>query len=223
MRSFAIKAVLLLSVLLPVAAQKPQAESGGIAAKLQPFIENRTLAGAVTLVASKDKMLDLEAVGYADIAAKKPMRTDSLFWIASHVQADHRPALMMLVDEGKVNVDDPVEKYLPEFKGQMVAVEQDKDHVAAEAARCTRSRSGTCCRTPAACRSSRRSSSPTLDLFPLRDGVRSYAMSPLEFEPDTQVRSTPTRASTPRAASSKSSAACRTRSSSTSGSSSRWA
>ena len=71
------------------------------------------------LVASKDKVLDLETVGYADLEAKKPMAKDSLFWIASMTKAMTCTAMMMLVDEGKASVDDPVEKYLPEFKGQM--------------------------------------------------------------------------------------------------------
>ena len=45
-----------------------------------------------------------------------------MFWIASQSKSMTCAGLMMLVDEGKVNVDDPVEKYLPEFKGQMVVV-----------------------------------------------------------------------------------------------------
>ena len=64
--------------------------AAGIASVLQPFVDNHTLAGAVTLVASKDKVLDLEAVGYADIAAKKPMRTDCAVLDRLAVQADHR-------------------------------------------------------------------------------------------------------------------------------------
>lgn len=109
----------------PSWAQPPAAPSSkAVAAVLKPFIDDHVLAGAVTLVASKDKVLSLDAVGYADIAAKKPMRTDNLFWIASMTKPVTATALMMLVDEGKVNVDDPVEKYLPEFKGQMLAVEQ---------------------------------------------------------------------------------------------------
>ena len=105
----------------------PDASPGekGLAAGLQPFVDQHTLAGAVVLVASKDKVLSLEAVGYSDVAAKKPMRTDDLFWIASMSKPMTATALMMLVDEGKVNVDDPVEKYLPEFKGQMLVAEQD--------------------------------------------------------------------------------------------------
>ena len=72
-------------------------------------------------------MLSLEAVGYEEVAARAPMRTNDLFWIASMSKPMTATALMMLVDEGKVNVDDPVEKYLPEFKGQMVIAEEGKD------------------------------------------------------------------------------------------------
>ena len=128
--------------------------AGVIAAKLQPMVEANTMAGVVTLVASKDKVLDLETVGYADVAAKKAMAPDDLFWIASMSKGMTAAAMMMLVDEGKVNVNDPVEKYLPEFRGQMVGVEQ------MIAMRCSRSRdapsrSGKSSPTPPTCRSCR--------------------------------------------------------------------
>lgn len=73
------------------------------------------MAGAVVLVADKEKILNLEAVGWSDLAAKKTMRVDDLFWIASMTKSVTGAALMMLVDEGKLNVDDPVQKYIPEF------------------------------------------------------------------------------------------------------------
>ena len=92
-------------------------------------MDNHSLAGAVTLVANREKVLSLEAVGFADVAAGKPMRPDALFWIASQSKPMTATALMMLVDEGKVSLDDPVAKYLPEFKDQWLAVEQDSDHV----------------------------------------------------------------------------------------------
>lgn len=109
------------------AAEAPAPGPAG--ASLQGFVESHTLAGAVVLVATKEKLLALDAVGWADVAAKKPMQTDCLFWIASMSKPMTATALMMLVDEGKVKLDDPVEHYLPEFRGQMVAVEQDKEHV----------------------------------------------------------------------------------------------
>jgi CubicO group peptidase (beta-lactamase class C family) len=103
-------------------------QPGALAKSLQPFIDNHTLAGAVMVVASKDKVLATETVGSADIAAKKPMQADDLFWIASMTKAMTSTALMMLVDEGKLRLNDPVEKYLPQFRNQMVVVEQDGEH-----------------------------------------------------------------------------------------------
>src|SRR5439155_16158052 len=114
-------AVLSLAVLATapflVRAEKPAAAPAhSVAAALQPFVDSHSLAGAVTLVADRDKVLSLEAVGFADVAAGKPMRPDALFWIASQSKSITAAALMMLVDEGKVKLDDPVEKYLAEFK-----------------------------------------------------------------------------------------------------------
>ena len=74
-------------------------------AALQPFVENHTIAGAVTLVANKDKVLCLSTVGYADLATKKPMRPDNLFWIASMTKPVTATAVLMLQDEGKLSVD----------------------------------------------------------------------------------------------------------------------
>ena len=113
-----------------LAADAPPAwpSDGGMAAKLQPFIDSRVMAGAVVLVADKDSVLDLEAVGYSNLSARKPMKTTDLFYIASMTKCFTATALMMMVDEGKVNINDPVEKYLPEFKGQMVEEAENKGH-----------------------------------------------------------------------------------------------
>jgi CubicO group peptidase (beta-lactamase class C family) len=150
-------------------------------------VDRHELAGAVTLVADQDKVLSLDAVGYADVAAGKPLKTDALFWIASQSKSITATAFMMLVDEGKVKLDDPVEQYLPEFKDQWLAVEQDKDHVLL--------------RKPAHPITVRNLLShtsgmpfmsvlerPTLDLLPLRVAVGSYAMTPLQSEPGTKYQ-----------------------------------
>jgi CubicO group peptidase (beta-lactamase class C family) len=98
-------------------------------AALRPYIQSGALAGAVTLVASKDQILSLEAIGCADLAARKPIKTDQMFWIASMTKPMAASLLMMLVDEQKVDLDAPVEKYLPGFKGQMVETRRDDQHV----------------------------------------------------------------------------------------------
>jgi len=64
------------------------------------------------LVANGDKVLTVETVGFADRENKIAMKADNLFWIASMTKPMTAAALMMLVDEGKVKLDDPVEKYL---------------------------------------------------------------------------------------------------------------
>jgi len=87
---------------------------------LQSFVDKHIAPGVVTLVANKERVLDLEAAGYASLSNKTPMRKDAMFWIASMSKSLTGTALMMLVDEGKVRLDDPVEKFLPEFKGQQV-------------------------------------------------------------------------------------------------------
>ena len=123
--------VVLLSVATCVITSALAAEfpsDGGMAAKLQPFVDNHVIAGAVVLVANKEKVLDLETLGYSDAPAKKPMAGNNLFFIASMTKCFTATALLMMMDEGKVDINDPVEKYLPEFKGQMVEEAANKGH-----------------------------------------------------------------------------------------------
>src|SRR5204862_3272598 len=109
-------------------AEDSPPSSRPIAAALQPFVDSHSLAGAVTLVADKDRVLSLDAVGFADVAGNKPLRPDALFWIASQSKPITATAFMMLVDEGKVSLDDPLEKYLLEFRDQWLIAEQDEEH-----------------------------------------------------------------------------------------------
>jgi CubicO group peptidase (beta-lactamase class C family) len=145
------------------------------------------LAGAVTLVADKDKVLSLDTVGYADIAAGTTMPPDAMFWIASQSKPITATALMMLVDEDKVKLDDPVATYLPEFKDQWLAVEQDKDHILLKRPAHPITVRNILSHTSGMPFKSAMEE-PTLDLLPLRDAVRSYAMTPLQFEPDSNYQ-----------------------------------
>jgi CubicO group peptidase (beta-lactamase class C family) len=108
-----------------VSGAKP-APKGVLAPVLQSFIDQHIAPGVVTLVANKDGVLDLESAGFSSLAKQTPMRDDAVFWIASMSKSLTATALMMLVDEGKVSLDDPVEKFLPEFKGQPVAATDDQ-------------------------------------------------------------------------------------------------
>lgn len=89
-----------------------------------PFVEQGQISGAVMLVATKEQVLHLSAVGESDLATKRPMRTDDIFWIASMTKPMAAVCVAMLADEGRLKYDDPVQKYLPEFGEQWVTEEQ---------------------------------------------------------------------------------------------------
>jgi CubicO group peptidase (beta-lactamase class C family) len=82
---------------------------------MQEMISKNEIAGAVTAVVTKDKVLHLQSHGFANVADKKPMKRDTIFWIASMTKPVTATAVLMLQDEGKLKVSDPVAKYIPEF------------------------------------------------------------------------------------------------------------
>ena len=157
------------------------AAAGPLAAALQPFVDERVLPGAVVLVAGKDGVLDCEAVGYADVAAKKPMRTDNLFWIASMSKPITAAAVMMLVEAGKINLEAPVAEYLPEFASIAVQAKGEKMPRPPKSPLRVRhllSLSG-------GMKFSSDMEKPALDQGTLAERVKSYAGMPLDFEPGT--------------------------------------
>lgn len=91
---------------------------------MQTFVDQGEIAGAVTLVATKERILHLAAVGKSDLASGRRMETNDLFWIASMTKPMSATAVAMLVDDGRLSFDDPVEKYVPEFHGLWVLQEE---------------------------------------------------------------------------------------------------
>ncbi len=92
-----------------------------IPVRMQKFVDAGTAAGFVTLAAVKGKVVPLSAVGYQDLETKTPMRTDTIFEVMSLTKAVTAASILTLVDEGKISLVDPVEDYVPEFKGQLDA------------------------------------------------------------------------------------------------------
>ena len=113
MNSIRLAVIVALSAV--VSASAPDPTLPGIGSAMQDMIGKNEIAGAVTVVVSKDKVLHLETAGFADVAAKRPMSPDTLFWIASMTKPVTGAAILMLQDEGKLTVGDPVAKHLPEF------------------------------------------------------------------------------------------------------------
>lgn len=83
---------------------------------LQEFVDTNEIAGGVAMVASRDEVIGKCAVGLLDIDAKQAMDEQAIFWIASMTKPITGVAVMMLEEQGKLSLDDPVSKYLPEFK-----------------------------------------------------------------------------------------------------------
>ncbi len=121
-------------VFLPLAlrsnAQAPDpAKFAPITERMQKYVDDGDLAGAVAVVGRKDGVLHFEAVGFRDLESKSAMAKTTVFKIASMTKPITAMAIMILQDEGKLSVDDPVEKHLPEFKGQMLVSKREKDSI----------------------------------------------------------------------------------------------
>jgi len=134
------RAALTPCILLPLAAAslpiaKPE-EVGLSTERLQRIhemvmrrVEARDISGAVTMVARRGRVVHFEAHGLMDIEARKPMTKDALFRLASSSKPITAAAVLILLEEGKLKLTDPVAKFIPEFRNSRVAVETVRNAV----------------------------------------------------------------------------------------------
>ena len=160
-----------------------------IPVRMKTFVDQGRISGAVTLVARHGAIAELDAVGRQDIESNKPMRTDSIFQIMSMTKPFTAVGIMMLAEEGKLALTDPVAKLLPEFRGQWVIDGgDDKDTRALK-----RPSRPITVRDLLTHTSGMRGDPPesakellqTLSLT-LAEAVALYSQQPLEFEPGTR-------------------------------------
>ncbi len=121
---------LLLALLVAGSAPAAEFDSerlAAIPARLQRFVDEEQIAGAVTVVGNASGIVRLDAVGLRDREAQQSMTRETLFRIASMTKPITAIAIGQLVDEGKLSFDDPVEKYLPAFQGQMLVASKSSD------------------------------------------------------------------------------------------------
>lgn len=116
--------------LLPKAATPEEvgfssARLANIAPVMNKYVADGKLPGSVVLVVRKGKIAYSEAFGFRDKEAKAAMKTDSIFRIASQSKAVTSVAVMILQEQGKLVISDPVEKFLPAFKDSTVAVPRE--------------------------------------------------------------------------------------------------
>src|SRR3954464_14930879 len=100
------------------AQQSPGAAS--LDAGLRAAIERKDVPGVVALVTNRDRVLYQGAFGVADVATGRPLTPDAMFRIASMTKPVTSVALMQLVEQGRIALDDPADKYLPELKDARV-------------------------------------------------------------------------------------------------------
>src|ERR1700722_5909860 len=116
-------AVFLAVIVLPLSFGLAQttANLDSIPARMHDVIVANEVPGAVTVVATRDSVLRVDAQGWADPEHKSFMRVDSIFWIASMSKPITATAVLMLMEEGKLSLDDPIAKYVPELAGLKTA------------------------------------------------------------------------------------------------------
>src|SRR5678810_710180 len=103
--------IITLVASFPIVAPAEEPKLPGVGAAMQEMVGKNEIAGAVTMVVAKGKVLHLESTGLADVASGKPMSPDTIFWIASMTKPITATAVLTLQDQGKLNVADPVAKY----------------------------------------------------------------------------------------------------------------
>ena len=112
------------------AADPEPPASPKVVAAMQPYLDSYKLAGIIGIIADRaGKVHYKNLIGYADVEAKKPISEDNVFWIASMTKMFVGASIMMLADEGKVSLDDPVTKFIPQLNQWMVVEEKDTNHV----------------------------------------------------------------------------------------------
>ena len=112
-----MKPAILLTCLAAAAFGQEPPVIPAVETAMKKAIAAKEIAGSVTLVADAGEILHLAANGSSDLEKNTPMAEDAIFWIASMTKPVTGTAVMMMQEAGKLSVDDPVSKYLPEFKG----------------------------------------------------------------------------------------------------------
>jgi CubicO group peptidase (beta-lactamase class C family) len=161
---------------------------------IRRYIEQKKISGAVTLVARRGRVVHHEARGVMDIESKAPMRTDAIFRMASSTKPVTGVAILMLIEEGKVGLTDPVSRFIPEFKGMRVAVEKDGEVELIAAEREVTIRDLLTHTSGLASGGLGQKKAPPELLRPggagatLAEGASRFAALPLDFQPETRWR-----------------------------------
>jgi CubicO group peptidase (beta-lactamase class C family) len=160
-------------LVVPLLASCASPKLAGVSTAMRSAVKAQDVSGAVTVVATRDQVLHCDATGLANLTNREPMRPDSLFWIASMTKPVTAVAVLMLQDEGKLKITDPIAKYIPEFAGLKTPSGQPADLTLAQVMTHT-SGLGEAPREAAA------------NAHTLADLIPAYLAAPMQFEPGTK-------------------------------------
>ncbi|HTI70604.1 MAG TPA: serine hydrolase domain-containing protein [Candidatus Limnocylindria bacterium] len=131
-RAIALFLQLLITLTAPVTVHAAEAEPPTcpeVTAAMKPYLDTYKLAGVVSIIADKTGKIHYKnLLGYADVERQQPISEDNVFWVASMTKMFTGASIMMLVDEGKVSLDDPVTRFIPQLGNWMVVEEKDTNH-----------------------------------------------------------------------------------------------
>ncbi len=162
-----------LAVFTLTAADSPGLDAHRLARipqRMQSFVDQHQIAGAITLVARHGMVGSLDAVGFQDIESKKPMRVDTIFQVMSMTKPVTAVGVMILQEEGLLSINHPVSQYLPEFKGKTITLRDLLTHTSG---------------LPGSPTGAMKDLYQRLD-HTLAEAVTEYAGHPLEFEPGSK-------------------------------------
>ena len=155
---------------IALGAVEASPRDAAIAAKMREAIAQNEVPGAVTVIVTPKGIAHLGVAGHANAGKTRPLAKDSIFWIASMTKPVTAVSVLMMQDAGKLSIDDPVSKYIPEFAG-LAAGKITLRHMLTHT-------SGMGEATPEETRDARK----------LADLVPVYARKPVAFEPGSQWR-----------------------------------
>lgn len=191
-----ITAAFLLPVFLFAAPPAADPQKAGmdparlaqIQERMKEFVAHGQVAGTVTLLQRHGALAHFEATGWADIEAKKPMQKDTIFQIMSMTKPITGVVIMMMAEEGKLRLTDPVELHLPEFRGQMMVVSREGDKVVLQKPPRPITIRDLMTHTSGMIGEPPASTGPLMInmSMPLDRAVAMYAQQPLDFEPGTK-------------------------------------
>ncbi len=110
-------------------AQFDPAKLKSVRERMQPFVESGEISGAVVAVGNAEGLVSIDALGKRDLEQDAEMKEDSLFLIASMTKPITAISVAILAEQGKLSFDDPVEKHLPEFRGQRLIIRREGNEI----------------------------------------------------------------------------------------------